>query len=225
MNWNKVCFCRKVSTRHWCERHGNLALLCPDRAANVQTYRPTKNFLDCSVSCRQSCQWIENAFRSMHQTGEVKTRLFNEQTTKFEGWASSHYSFLLWTVGPWPFSIVACSRAFWCSGAKSSNQDRQEVFHASGRVKGLHLVTVQCDHAIDWERGGRSIAIYRGPEVFQLPCQCTLRCMKLAACAGQWNWACRFERVLKERPRKRSLFRLHSGCSLWQLFLCAPGVT
>ena len=39
-------------------------------------------------------------------------------------------------AGPWPFSIVACSRAFWCSAVKSSNRDmhRQGV-HASGRVK------------------------------------------------------------------------------------------
>ena len=43
-NRNKVGVCRKVSTRHSCNCHGNLALLCPDRVVNVQTYRPTKNF-------------------------------------------------------------------------------------------------------------------------------------------------------------------------------------
>ena len=38
-NRNKVGFCRKVRTRHSCNCHGSLALLCPDRVANVQTYR------------------------------------------------------------------------------------------------------------------------------------------------------------------------------------------
>ena len=84
-NRNKVCFCRPVSTRHLRNCHRNLALLCPDRAANGQTYRPTKHFFDCSVSCQQFCQCMGNAFRSMHQTREVKTRLFNEQTVKLEG--------------------------------------------------------------------------------------------------------------------------------------------
>ena len=41
-NRKQVCFCRQVATRHWSERQANLALLSLDRAATVQTYRPTK---------------------------------------------------------------------------------------------------------------------------------------------------------------------------------------
>ena len=64
-NRDQVGFCRQVINRHACRSRKNLALLCLDRAATVQTYWPTaaqKNLFDFSVSFHQ-CS--ENALWSM----------------------------------------------------------------------------------------------------------------------------------------------------------------
>ena len=129
-------------------------------------------------------------------------------------------SFLI--AGPGPFSIVACSSAFWCSAVKSSNRYRQEVFHASGLVRACNVtVTVHCDHAI-----GRSEAVDRSRSTVAESVSTSLRAAPARCMHGSGHARLN---VLKRRAKKWGFFaeklRLSSfiaGARLNRRTSCTP---
>ena len=125
-HWNKVCFCRQVSARHWSDCHENLALLCPDREANVQLHSKHPNLLpNLNLNLNLQIYCPTKTFSNFHfpfasvfrMPSEACTRLgkwrIDRSASKRSSWKVERSAITAFFLEPWPSSIVACSRAFW----------------------------------------------------------------------------------------------------------------